>query len=203
MNNSTFLMNAEKAGIDKSMALSAIKWYSRAIHEDGGEVITLLYELSSFFNTITCCKRLKMQMHAINRLERCKISADIETLKGIIDAIIENNGNEGRTEKSKGCESIEAMYEDGIDIAYIGHNTKNENMIIFDKMISYIKNHNIDFCDAIIDSREAIGQKNRREIKKHIDNMLEAIGCDDLNLHITADMFCKMSQLALHGYLVA
>jgi len=201
MNNSTFLMHAEKVGVDKAIALSAIKWYPIAIHEDGNEAITLLYELSSYFDAITCCKRLKM--YAVNRLERCKISADIETLKGIIDAIIENNGNEGRTEKSRGCESIEAMYEDGIDIAYIGHGAKDANMMIFDKMIFYIKNHNIDFCDAVIDSRVAVGQKNRRDIKKHIDSMLEAIGCDDLDLHITADTFCKMSHLALHGYLAA
>ena len=204
MNNSTFLITAEKIGLEKSIALSAIKWYSRAIHEDGAEVITLLYELSSFFDAVTCCKRLKM--YAINRLERGKPCADIEIFKGIIDAIIENNGNEGRTEKSKPAESIQAMYDDGIDIEYIGHPGhpgKNENMMLFDSMIFYIKNHNIDFCDAVIDSRTAIGQKNRREIKKHVDDMLEAIGCRDLEVHITADTFCKMSQLALHGYLAA
>jgi hypothetical protein len=201
MNIVTFLMAAEKIGIDRAIALSAVKWYSRAVHEDGGEVLALLYELSSYYDNITCCKRLKM--HALNRLERGKPSADIETLKDIVDAIIEMNGNEGRTEKSKGCDSIQAMYEDGKDIAYVGHGVKSEEMMIFDKMIFYIKRHNIDFCDAVIDSREAIGQKNRREIKKHIDNMIDAVGCRDLNLHITADMFCKMSQLALHGYLAA
>jgi len=201
MNNSTFLMTAEKAGVDKAIALSALKWYSRAVRENGDEVLALLYELSSYYDTITCCKRLKM--YAVNRLERGKSSADIETFKDIIDAIIENNGNEGRSARSQQAESIESMYEDGKDIAYIGHGAKSENLMIFDKMIFYIKNHNIDFCDAEIDSRLAIGQKNRREIKKHIDNMLEAIGCKDLQLHITADMFCKMSQLALHGYLVA
>ena len=198
MNNSTFLMVAEKAGVDKSIALSAIKWYSRAIHEDGGEVVALLYELSSYFDVITCCKRLKM--YALNRLERNKLAADVATFIGIIDDIIENNGNEGRSARSQQAESIESLYEDGKDIAYIGHSTKNENMMIFDAMIFYIKNHSIDFCDAEINSRLAIGQQNRREIKKHIDSMLEAIGCDDLQLHITADMFCKMSQLALHGY---
>ena len=201
MNNATFLKVAEKAGVSKAIALSAIKWYPRAIHEDCNEVIALLYELSSYYDTLTCCKRLKM--YALNRIERCKPSADVATLIGIIDDIIANNGNEGRSERSKQAESIETMYEDGKDIAYIGHSTKNENMIIFDKMIFYIKNHNIDFCDAEINSRSAIGQQNRREIKKYIDNMLEAIGCDDLHLHITADMFCKMSHLALHGYLVA
>ena len=201
MNNTTFIETVEKIGLDKSIALSAIKWYSRAIREDGSAVIALLYELSSYFDVITCCKRLKM--YALNRLERNKPAADIETLKGIIDAIIDNNGNEGRTERSKGCESIQEMYEDGKDIAYVGHGAKSENLIIFDKMIFYIKNHNIDFYDAEINSRTAIGQKNRREIKKHVDNMLEAIGCKDLNLHITAEIFCKMSQLALHGYLVA
>ena len=201
MNSSTFLMSAEKIGINKAIALSAIKWYPVAIREDGNEVMALLYELSSYYDTLTCCKRLKM--YALNRLERCRASADVETLKGIIDAIIDNNGNEGRSERSRGCDSIEAMYDDGIDIAYIGHGAKSENMMIFDAMIFYIRNHNIDFCDAVIDSRQAVGQKNRREIKKHVDNMIDAIGCRDLELHITADTFCKMSQLALHGYLVA
>jgi len=201
MNNVTFLMNAEKAGVDKAIALSTIKWYSRAIRENGDEVIALLYELSSYYDTITCCKRLKM--YALNRLERNKPAADVATLIGIIDDIILNNGNEGRTEKSKECKSIDAMYEDGTDIAYIGHGAKSENLMIFDKMIFYIKNHNIDFCDAEINSRLAIGQKNRRDIKKHVDDMIAALGYDDLNLHITADAFCKMSQLALHGYLVA
>lgn len=201
MNNSVFLVAAEKAGVDKAIALSAVKWYSRAVHEDGNEAIALLYELSSFFDNITCCKRLKM--YAINRLERNKPAADVETLKGIIDAIIENNGNEGRTEKSKECESIDAMYENGVDIAYIGHNIKSENLMIFDRMVFYIKNHDLDFCDAVIDSRTAMGQKNRREIKKHIDNMIVSLGYDGLNLHITADAFCKMSHLALHGYLAA
>ena len=201
MNNVTFLMNAEKAGVDKSIALSAIKWYSRAVHEDGDEVIALLYELSSYYDTITCCKRLKM--YAVNRLERCKPAADVATLIGIIDDIIANNGNEGRSARSQQAESIESMYEDGKDIAYIGHGAKSENLMIFDAMLFYIKNHNIDFCDAEINSRLAIGQKNRREIKKHIDDMIAALGCKDLHLHITADAFCKMSQLALHGYLVA
>ena len=201
MNSSTFLMSAEKTGINKAIALSAIKWYPVAIREDGNEVMALLYELSSYYDTLTCCKRLKM--YALNRLERCRASADVETLKGIIDAIIDNNGNEGRTARSQGCGSIEAMYDDGVDIEYTGHGTKSESMMIFDRMIFYIRNHNIDFCDAVIDSRQAVGQKNRREIKKHVDNMIDAIGCRDLELHITADTFCKMSQLALHGYLVA
>lgn len=201
MFNLTFLELAEQVGIEKSIALSAIKWYSRAIHEDGDEVLALLYELSSFYDAITCCKRLKM--YASNRLERCKPAADIETLKGIIDAIIDSNGNEGRSERSRQTESIQKMYEEGKDIAYIGHGAKTEELMIFDKMIFYIRNHHIDFCDAVIDSRTAVGQRNRRDIKKHVDAMLDAVGCKDLNLHITADVFCKMSQLALHGYLVA
>lgn len=200
MNSTSFLMNAEKLGI-KAAALSAIKWYPMAVREDGNVVLALLYELSSYYDTITCCKRLKM--YAQNRIARGKSSADVTTLIGIIDDIIDNNGNEGRTARSQQAESIQEMYEDGKDIPYIGHKTKNEELIIFDKMICYIKNHNIDFCDAIIDSREAIGQKNRRDIKKHIDAMIDVIGCADLDLHITADMFCKMSQIALHGYLVA
>ena len=194
-------MTAEKIGIDRAIALSAIKWYPIAVREDGNEVLALLYELSSFYDTVTCCKRLKM--YAINRLERSKSSADVETLKGVIDAIIENNGNEGRTEKSKGCESIQEMYENGVDLECIGHGVKNEAVMIFDEMIFYIKSHNIDFCNAEINSRAALGQRNRREIKKHINKMLGAIGCDDLHLRITAETFCKMSQLALHGYLAA
>lgn len=201
MNNSTFIEMAEKVGLEKSIALSAIKWYSGAINEDGAEVVTLLYELSTFFDTVTCCKRLKM--YAVNRIERGKHPADIETFKGIIDAIIENNGNEGRSEKSRGCESIQEMYENGVDMEYAGHgNEKNENMIIFDRMIYYIKSNNID-CNAVINSRSAEGQKNRREIKGHIARMIAAVGCADLNLHITAETFCRMSQLAIHGYLAA
>lgn len=201
MTNLTFIDTAEKTGIERCIALSAIKWYPMAVREDGNEVITLLYELSSYYDVITCCKRLKM--YALNRLERNKPAADVTALIGIIDAIIDNNGNEGRTTRSRGCDSIQEMYEDGKDIAYVGHGTKTEELTIFDKMIFYIKNHNIDFCDAEINSRLAVGQKNRREIKKHIDNMLDALGCKDLDLHITADTFCKMSQLALRGYLVA
>lgn len=201
MDNSLFLMTAEEIGIDRALALSAIKWYSVAVHEDGNEVLALLYELSSYYDVITSCKRLKM--YALNRMERGKPAADVATLIGIIDDIIANNGNEGRSERSQGCESIQAMYENGVDLEYIGYVAKSENLMIFNAMVFYIKNHNIDFCDVIIDSRTAIGQQNRREIKRHINNMLEAIGCRDMGLHITADTFCKMSQLALHGYLVA
>lgn len=205
MTNQEFIETCVNVGINKAIALSTIKWYSKAVKEDSSEVITLLFELSSFYDTLTVCKRLKM--YALNRLERGKQSASIEDLKGIVDAVIENNGNENRTERAKDTESIEQLTESGWTKPFFdSHFEQFESYEILADLIYFIRQHNIfnrwvDVDD--FDTKTAIGQSNSRDIKKDIAKVFDFMGNKLNGARITPSNMVKLCQIAKYGYLAA
>lgn len=203
MNNSIFIGKCEEIGLNKAIALSAIKWYSFAIKQDADAVISLLYELYTFYDdALTVCKRLKM--YALNRIERNKPITDIEIFKGIVDTIIEMNGNETKSDKVKETESIEELTENGWAKPFFdSHFEIFENYPILSRMVWFIRQHNIFNkwidCDCF-DTKISIGQHNSRQIKKDIQNMVESLNLK--NVKITPSNFVKLCTIARYGYLV-
>lgn len=203
MNNSIFIGKCEEIGLNKAIALSAIKWYSFAIKQDADAVISLLYELYTFYDdALTVCKRLKM--YALNRIERNKPITDIEIFKGIVDTIIEMNGNETKSDKVKETESIEELTENGWAKPFFdSHFEIFENYPILSRMVWFIRQHNIFNkwidCDCF-DTKISIGQHNSRQIKKDIQNMVESLNLK--NVKITPSSMVKLCTIARYGYLV-
>ena len=203
MNNTTFIETCENVGLEKAIALSAVKWYSLAIKQNADEVISLLYELSTFFDTLTVCKRLKM--YALNRIQRNKPIADIEVFKGIVDTIIEMNGNENRSEKSKDCESIEQLTENGWSKPFFdSHFETFENYSILASMVWFIRQHNLfnKWVDCeTFDTKTKIGQSNSRQIKKDIQFMTDYLNLQ--NAKVTPSNMVKLCHIAKYGYLAS
>lgn len=204
-NFSSFLSSCESVGLSRNVALSAVKWYSKAISADENEVVALLFELSSYYDDLTVCKRLKM--YALNRIANCKQYADIETFKGIVDSIIDANGNEGRSERSNDCASLEELTEGGFDaFLFDAHFCKFEEYDKLADIVYYIQQHNIasKWIDVDnFDTKDATGKRNYRDAQKDITQIIEALGVKAEGAKIKPANLVKLCQLAKVGYLVA
>lgn len=195
----------EGVGLAQNVALCTIKWYSKAISEDKAEVMALLFELCTHFDSVTVCKRLKM--YALNRIANCKPYADIETLKGIIDDIIELNGNEGRTERSNDNTSFEELTENGFDVElFDAHFNRFEEYEKLADIVYFIQQHNIadKWLDVDnFDTKDAIGKRNYRDAQKDIFRIADGLGDKIEGAKIKPSNLVKLCQLAKVGYLVA
>lgn len=204
-NFTNFLSMCESVGLAQNVALCAIKWYSKAISDDENEVVTLLFELSSYYDNITVCKRLKM--YALNRIANCKPYADIETLKGIVDDIIDINGNEGKTERSNDTASLEEMTENGFDVAlFDAHFNRFEEYDKLADIVYFIQQHNIasKWLDVDnFDTKDAVGKRNYRDAQKDIARIVDGLGDKIEGAKIKPSNLVKLCQLAKVGYLVA
>lgn len=204
-NFSNFLDLCASAGLSQNVALCAVKWYSKAISEDDTEVATLLFELCTYYDNITVCKRLKM--YALNRIANCKPYADIETFKGIVDDIIDLNGNEGKTERANDNASFEELVESGFDVAlFDAHFNRYEAYDKLAEIVYYIQQHNImsKWLDVDnFDTKDAIGKRNYRDAQKDIARIVDGLGAKIAGAKIKPSNLVKLCQLAKVGYLVA
>lgn len=204
-NFSNFLNSCEHVGLSQNVALCAVKWYSKAISDDENEVVALLFELSSYYDNLTVCKRLKM--YALNRIANCKTYADIETFKGIVNDIISMNGNEGRSERSNDNASLEELVESGFDAAlFDAHFCRYEEYDKLADIVYYIQQHNIvnKWLDvANFDTKDAIGKRNYRDAQKDIARIVDGLGGKIEGAKIKPSNLVKLCQLAKVGYLVA
>lgn len=204
-NFTNFITMCENVGLSQNVALSAIKWYSRAISDDDAEVVSILFELSSFYDNITVCKRLKM--YALNRIANFKPYADIETFKGLADDIIELNGNEGKTERGNDNASLEELTEGGFDVAlFDAHFCRFEEYDKLADIVYFIQQHNITekWLDVDnFDTKDAIGKRNYRDAQKDIARIVDGLGDKIKGAKIKPSNLVKLCQLAKVGYLVA
>lgn len=204
-NFSNFLSTCEDMGLAKNVALCAVKWYSKAINDDETEVTALLFELCTYYDNITVCKRLKM--YALNRITNCKPYADIETFKGIVDDIIDLNGNEGKTERANDFASFEELAENGFDVAlFDAHFNRYEEYSKLAEIVYYIQQHNIadKWLDvANFDTKDAIGKRNYRDAQKDIQRIADGLGDKIEGAKIKPSNLVRLCQLAKVGYLVA
>lgn len=204
-NFSNFLSTCESVGLAKNVALCAVKWYSKAISEDETEVATLLFELCTYYDNITVCKRLKM--YALNRIANCRAYADIETFKGIVDDIIDLNGNEGKTERANDCASFEELVESGFDAGmFDAHFNRYEAYDKLAEIVYYIQQHNIadKWLDVDnFDTKDATGKHNYRDAQKDIAHIVDGLGAKIAGAKIKPSNLVKLCQLAKVGYLVA
>lgn len=204
-NFTNFIAMCENVGLAQNVALCAIKWYSRAISDDENEVVTLLFELCSYYDNLTVCKRLKM--YALNRIANCKTFADIETFKGIVDDIISMNGNEGRSERSNDNASLEELTESGFDVAlFDAHFNRFEEYDKLADIVYYIQQHNLadKWLDvANFDTKDATGKRNYRDAQKDIARIVDGLGPKIKGAKIKPSNLVKLCQLAKVGYLAA
>lgn len=204
-NFSNFLSMCESVGLAQNVALCAIKWYSKAISDDETEVVSILFELCSYYDNVTVCKRLKM--YALNRIANFKPYADIEIFKGIADDIIEMNGNEGRSEKGNDTASLEELTENGFDVAlFDAHFNKFEEYNKLAEIVYFIQLHNITdkWLDVDnFDTKDAIGKRNYRDAQKDIARIVDGLGDKAEGAKIKPSNLVKLCQLAKVGYLVA
>lgn len=204
-NFTNFLSMCESVGLAQNVALCAVKWYSKAISDDDTEVVSILFELCSFYDNVTVCKRLKM--YALNRIANCRPYADIETFKGIVDAIVEMNGNEGRTDKGNDNASLEELVTSGFDVAlFDAHFNRYEEYDKLAEIVYYIQQHNITskWLDVDnFDTKDAIGKRNYRDAQRDIQGIIEALGNKIEGAKIKPSNLVKLCQLAKVGYLVA
>lgn len=204
-NFNNFITMCENVGIARNVALCAVKWYSKAISDDETEVVSILFELSSCYDNVTVCKRLKM--YALNRIANLKPYADIEIFKGIADDIIEMNGNEGRTERSNDNTSLEELTEGGFDVAlFDAHFCRFEEYDKLADIVYFIQQHNI--ADKWLevdnfDTKDAIGKRNYRDAQKDIARIVDGLGDKIEGAKIKPSNLVKLCQLAKVGYLVA
>lgn len=204
-NFTNFIAMCENVGLARNVALCAVKWYSRAISDDDMEVMTLLFELCTHFDDVTVCKRLKM--YALNRIANCRPYADIETFKGIINDIIELNGNEGRTERGNDNASLEELTENGFDVAlFDAHFNHFEEYEKLADIVYFIQQHNITekWLDVDnFDTKDATGKRNYRDAQRDISRIVDGLGDKIEGAKIKPSNLVKLCQLAKVGYLVA
>ena len=204
-NFTNFIAMCESVGLAKNVALSAVKWYSKAISDDEMEVVAILFELSSHYDNVTVCKRLKM--YALNRIANLKPYAAIETFNGIADDIIELNGTEGKTERGNDNASLEELTEGGFDVAlFDAHFCRFEEYDKLADIVYFIQLHNI--ADKWLevenfDTKDAIGKRNYRDAQKDIARIVDARGPKIKGAKIKPSNLVKLCQLAKVGYLVA